>query len=183
VGLGSGSGVQQKEALGCRGRCIVAGYARRGLPVLVSQLGVAAGLNFRSQGQSESRQHGQAGRLACLHICVSDATYSRHHHNHNHQTAQVKKTAVSPDALPSQIFSGVGRCHWYDQVRKIFNYVSAIFIRVFVYLFIYLSIYLFIFLNNKYRIHYTKIGDESFASTPHPPSPRSRPTDRPSNHP
>ncbi|EWM24489.1 short-chain dehydrogenase reductase [Nannochloropsis gaditana] len=27
----------------------------------------------------------------------------------------VKKTAVAPDELPSQIFSGIGRCHWYDQ--------------------------------------------------------------------
>lgn len=27
----------------------------------------------------------------------------------------VKKTAVTPDELPDQIFSGIGRCNWYDQ--------------------------------------------------------------------
>lgn len=30
----------------------------------------------------------------------------------------MKKTAVAPDELPSQIFSGIGRCHWYDQVSE-----------------------------------------------------------------
>merc|ERR1719453_2623119 len=27
----------------------------------------------------------------------------------------VKKTAVTPEELPDQIFSGIGRCNWYDQ--------------------------------------------------------------------
>ena len=73
---------------------------------------------FTRHDSDNDEEHGADVHLH-THIHTHTSLHpSTHHPDPQITRTQVKKTAVSPDALPSQIFSGIGRCHWYDQVSK-----------------------------------------------------------------
>lgn len=93
---------------------MVRACAHCGLRAGIDREEVKGGLSVRVCGETTSPPAPQPQTTTTTH---HRSTLSACLHPHTH-TTQVKKTAVAPDVLPSQIFSGIGRCHWYDQVSS-----------------------------------------------------------------